>query len=120
MVAGMQTPGEREAPESKAQPQTMRFSTRRRAGRTRRLMVTTAVVAVLAASYAFALVALIAAPGGNRFQGWPLYVFCAVALLVAAAGTVADSVRQTRRAQTSMGEAQGVCPVRHGGSIDRV
>ena len=67
-------------------------------------MAATAVVVVLVASYAYVMVSSIAAPGGNRFRGWPLYVFCAFALIAAAAGTVADTIRQARRAQTPIGE----------------
>ena len=51
----------------------------------------------LVASYSYAIVTLIETPDGNRFRGWPVYVFCAAGLVIAAAGTFADHRRLTRR-----------------------
>ena len=69
----------------------------RRLPRVRRIAVGVAVVMGLAGSYSYALVTLIEVPDGNRFRGWPLFVFCAAAFVVAALGVVADNRRLARQ-----------------------
>ena len=75
---------------------------RRRPPRVRRILVGLAVVVGLTGAYSYAIVTLIGAPGGNRFRGWPLYVFCAAAAVVSAVGVVVDNRRLAKRR-----EAQG-------------
>ena len=54
----------------------------------------------------FVLVTLIDAPQGNRFQGWPKWLFCGAAVVVAAAGVIADNRQLDRRAQSAASAGQ--------------
>ena len=70
---------------------------RRRLPRVRHVVVGVAVVVGLVGSYFYAIATFIEAPGGNRFRGWPLYVFCAAAAVVSAVGVIVDNRRLAKR-----------------------
>ena len=78
----------------------MGADTRRPASRIRRLSAVTAVAAGLIAAFIYMFLVLIEAERGNPFRGWIMYVFCAAAFALAAAGTIADNIRLNRRPQT--------------------
>ena len=58
------------------------------------------MAAGLIAAFIYMFLVLIEAERGNPFRGWIMYVFCAAAFALAAAGTIADNIRLNRRPKT--------------------
>ena len=103
MVAGVATPDDRAAVGIEEQAPTRRTPARGPNRRRRRLAAGTLVATGLLAAFVYMFLALIEAERGNPFRGWFMYVFCGAAFALAAAGTVADNIRVSKRAHTPTG-----------------